>query len=287
MVDKRRKRNVRDTSIPPMVLTERDKHILEMVYQCRVLRQDHLHQLFFGSSETASQRRLALLYHHGFLERKFLTVRASYLLSPALYMLDTRGAEVLRAELGYETFHWQSKDKQVGQQFLEHTLMINDVRVAITLACRIHNLTLPTWKSEADLKAAYDRVEIRDVSGRKKSISLIPDSYFVLDTPRGKTHFFLECDRGHMSAQKFATKIAAYITYYRSGAYEERYKTTSLRVLTVVLSQKRLETLKRVTEQTGGDGRFWFGLLPEFQPQTILTSPLWWAATGDKRFTLI
>jgi hypothetical protein len=46
-----------------MVLTERDKDILEMLYRCRVLRQDQLHTLFFGMSKAASQRRLFLLYH--------------------------------------------------------------------------------------------------------------------------------------------------------------------------------------------------------------------------------
>src|SRR5579859_6326821 len=111
----RRKRNERESNPPPMELTERDIQILDMVYRCRVLRQDHIHALFFGSSKTASQRRLALLYHHGFLARRFLTVRASYLLSPALYVLDRRGATCLRTALGYDELHWQTGDTQVGQ----------------------------------------------------------------------------------------------------------------------------------------------------------------------------
>jgi hypothetical protein len=65
----RRKRNRRDLNPPPMILMERDKQIIQAIYHCCVLRQDQIHALFFGASKAASQRRLALLYHHGFLSR--------------------------------------------------------------------------------------------------------------------------------------------------------------------------------------------------------------------------
>src|SRR5260221_6982870 len=182
MVTPRKKRNERGSLPPPMELTLRDTRIIEAVYQYRVLRQDQIHALFFGASHTASQRRLALLYHHGFLERRFLTVRASYLLSPTLYMLDKRGAAHLRTALGYDEIAWKPVDVQVGQLFLEHTLAINDVRVAITLACRAPGYELLTWESETDLKADFDRVTLRARTGQRRAVSLIPDSYFVLGT---------------------------------------------------------------------------------------------------------
>ncbi len=62
---RRRKRHVRDENPEPMLVTERDVRIIEAVYQCRVLRQDQLHRLFFGSATSASQRRLMLLFQHG------------------------------------------------------------------------------------------------------------------------------------------------------------------------------------------------------------------------------
>lgn len=282
----RRKRNQRDTNPPPMILTERDKRIVEAVYQCRVLRQDQIHNLFFGASKAASQRRLALLYHHGFLTRVFLTVRASYLLSPALYMLDRRGAELLRSELGYDDIAWTSKSHEVGQPFLEHTLAINDVRVAVTIACRTHGYALLEWRSEADLKGDFDRVPIQPRNGSKQLVSLIPDSFFALHTPKGKAPFFLEVDRGTETTVRFQDKIRAYQAYVQTGAYEKRYGYKSVRVLTVAFSQKRLESLKTVTEEVGGKERYWFALHPEITPQNVFDEPLWMTAGSDRPMSL-
>jgi hypothetical protein len=283
----RRKRNVRDSAPPPMELTGRDMQIIEAVYQYRLLRQDQLHTLFFGASKAASQRRLALLYHHGFLDRTFLSVRASYLLSPAIYLIDKRGIELLRGELGYEIARWQSEDKRIGQQFLEHTLAVNDVRVAITLAARQLGYELLTWKSEAELKVDFDRVPLKDAFGKKQAVSLIPDGYFVLDTPLGKAHFFLELDRGTMTTKRFAAKIAAYTTYYRSGAYEQRYKTRSLRVLTVTLSEGRLVHLKKAAETVGADARFWFATHAQVTVQQVLSRSIWQIAGNEASMPLI
>lgn len=276
---KRRKRNRRDDFPPAMVLTARDRQIVEMVYQCRVLRQDQIHALFFGASTSASQRRLALLYHHGFLTRVFLTARASYMLSPALYMLDKRGAELLRMEFGYDDITWTTKSNDVGQQFLEHTLAINDVRVAVTLACRqLDGCDLLEWRSEAQMKASYDRVTITPSKGRSELISLIPDSFFVIQTPQGKAPFFLEVDRGTETTGRFQTKIFAYQEYIKSGAYQQRYGFKSIRVLTTVPSLKRLEGLKTVTEVAGGGQRYWFAVQGDISAQNALYESVWWVA---------
>lgn len=283
----RRKRNRRDDNPPPMVLTERDKAIVEAVYRCRVLRQDQIHVLFFGASKAASQRRLALLYHHGFLTRVFLTVRASYLLSPALYLLDRRGAELLRSERGYDDITWTSKTHDVGQPFLEHTLAINDVRVAVTVACRAHGYSLLDWRSEADLKGSYDRVPIQEQDGRNQVISLIPDSFFVVQTPQGKAPFFLEVDRGTETTSRFQSKIRAYQAYVQSGGYEKRYGYKSVRVLTTAFSTKRLESLKAVTGTVGGKERYWFALQGEITSQSVFDAPIWVSGASSERRTLL
>jgi hypothetical protein len=236
-----------------MRLTERDRQIIEAVYLHRVLRQDQVQALFFGS-KSAAQRRLALLYHHGYLARQFLPVRGGIMNSPILYLLDRRGAELLRAEYGYEEVRWHARDNKVGEDFLEHALAINDFRIAVCLASRHAGYRVLTWLGEAELKADYDRVAIRSASGRKRAVPVIPDSYFALDTPQGRAHFFLELDRGTMTTRRFRTKIEAYLAYYQGGGYQRRFGTRSLRVLTVTLGERRLENLKRVTGEAGGEG---------------------------------
>lgn len=283
----RRKRNQRRGQPRPMTLTPRDTAILAAVYHYRVLRQDQIHALFFGASKTTSQRRLELLYDHGFLNRRFLTVRASYLLSPTLYVLDARGVAHLRSHLGDDALRWQSSDLHVGQQFLEHTLAINDVRIAVTLACQMTGYTLLTWQSETDLKATFDRVDMRDTAGVRHTVSLIPDSYFVLDTPRGIAHLFLELDRGTMTTKRFQNKILTYLAYYQSGAYERRYHTRSLRILTVTLTARRLDSLRQGTRALVDGPRFWFSTLPAISAETVLSAPIWQIAGRDGYVPLV
>src|SRR5690606_39200570 len=132
---KRRRRDRRDPQPPRMVLTERDVDIVEAVYDCRVLRQDQLTRFFF-SSKQAAQRRLALLFHHGYLNREFLPVRTGFMSSPVLYRLGRRGEELLRAARGLEDARWGGSIS-LGGEFLEHTLAINDFRLAVTLASQM------------------------------------------------------------------------------------------------------------------------------------------------------
>ena len=269
-----------------MVLTERDEHIIRAVYDYRVLRQDQVQALFFGSS-SAAQRRLALLYHHGYLERQFLLVHTGFMTSPTVYLLDKRGEELLRVEFGLDEVHWKSSHNQVSYDFLEHALAINDFRIAVTLAARQPGYELLDWHSEAEIKQDYDRVNIQMTRGRNRNVAVVPDSYFALSTPYGSTHFLLELDRGTMTTKRFRTKVEAYMAYYRSGGYEKRYGARSLRMLTVTLSQRRLENLKAVTEEAGGTRWFWFGVLSELTPNAVFGESVWQVAGQQECVPLI
>ncbi len=280
----KRRRDHRLAQPNRMRLTERDRQIIEAVHRFRVLRQDQVQSLFFGGKSTA-QRALARLYDHGFLERKFVPV--IYGRSPTLYVLDRRGAELLRAERGYDELVWYPSSRELKSDFLEHTCAINDVRVAVTVAAREQGYDLFTWQSEADMKSDYDRVSLRTSSGKTQIMPIVPDSYFALATPRGRTHFFLEVDRGTETSERFKTKVRAFLAYYTSGGYERRFGTRSLRVLTVVPGARRLANLKAVTEAAGGERSFWFALSTSVTAQTILDQSVWSVAGEVEQKPLI
>lgn len=282
----RARRDERLANPPKIRLTERDLDIVQAVYECRVLTTQHLQTLFFPSAHTA-YARLSALYHHGLLERKFLGLYADKMNTPILYILDKRGAELLRAERGIEVV-WTRDSRLLTTTFLEHTLAINTVRVAVMKACQTTaGISLLTWQGENDLKADYDRVNIRSESGRLVNVSVIPDSYFALQTPHGAAHFFLELDRGTMTTKRFKTKIVAYQTYYAGGGYVRRFGARSLRVLTVTTSAIRAENLRLVAEQAGGKQRYWFTALERVQPDTVLHDPIWQVATRETAEPLI
>jgi hypothetical protein len=85
----------------------------------------------------------------------------------------------------------------------------------------------------------------------------------------------------------WARKVVACIEYYRSGKYQERYGTRSMRVLTVTTSDHRLANLKAVTEKVGGKGRFWFTTFERVRAADMLADPIWLKAGNDELFTLI
>lgn len=281
----RRRRDRRKDPPGRMRLTGRDVDIIEAVHLYRILRQDQIQMLFFNT-KNAAQRALARLYDHAFLERKFLPVL--YGRSPTLYVLDKRGADLLRSERGYEDLVWYSTNKDLKTDFIEHTAALNDFRLSVVVSARLQGLELITWASESQLKADYDRVRIAHL---RRSVSVIPDGYFVLATPHGKAHFFVEVDRGTETLQRFKQKVRAYVAYHESGGYEQRYGTQSLRILTVVIGEGRLSNLKmatqQVTEEMRGRRRFWFALASDLTSETVLTEPVWYIAGEDTPRVLI
>jgi hypothetical protein len=116
---------------------------------------------------------------------------------------------------------------------------------------------------------------------------LIPDSYFVLQTPKGRAHFFLEVDRSQETLGVFKSKVLAYAAYHATGGYERRYGSKSMRVITVTTSKRRLDNLKQATEEVGGKRRFWFSLLSDLTPETILNNPVWSVAGEQQSSVLI
>ncbi|NOG49598.1 MAG: replication-relaxation family protein [Chloroflexi bacterium] len=283
MSEKKRLRRDRRSDTPPkMRLTERDVDILKAVAEYRILRQDHIQQLFFGSKSTA-QYRLSHLYQHGFLNRHFLPVYAGW--SPTLYTLDKRGVALLKAACGIDRVNlW---DAENGHEFLSHTLAINNFRVAVTVACRQAGYTLAQWIGEASLKADYDRVTITAPNGKKQSVSLIPDSYFTIETPKGRASFFLEMDMGTMTLGRFQNKIRAYLAYLESKAYQQRYQTRSLRVLTVTTSAARSANLKAATEHIHRERLFWFTHQALVTVDQVLHAPIWQLVGQEVQLPLI
>ena len=295
MPEKKRRRRDQRRAVPkPLRITERDIDIIEAVHNFRVLSQLQIQQLFFGSQSTA-QFRLEKLYDHGYLERKFLPVDTGYGgvylgRSPTLYILDKSGAELLREKRGYD-FKWYSSSLQVKPDHLRHTLEISEFALRLILATRERDCEIPEWRAEAVLKADYDSVDIETASGIKRSVAVVPDSYFQIVASKKRYHFFLEMDRGTMTLKRFKNKVKAYQAYFRSGAYQRRYQTRSLRVLIVtghLVGEQRLTNLKQATEEVAPEENwFLFTSINQIVPETGLTKPIWRVSGSDQMQSLI
>jgi hypothetical protein len=262
-----------------MWLMPRDLAVLKAVYEYRALTHSQLTRLVFENNHPSiATRRLYTLYHNGYLERMFLPARGGVAVSPTVYLLGEKGAHTLSLRGEYLNFYWSKDHLKIGTLFLSHSLAISEFRLNATLACRAAGIPILEWRGERELKKDYDKMTVTSPTGATRTIPIIPDSYFVLQTPQGKRHFVLELDRGTMEGKRFKTKVEGYTEYFKSGAYKERFGTKSLRVLTVTESPRRMKNLKAITERAGGKSRFWFASLDTLTAKNILTEAVWQVA---------
>lgn len=267
-----------------MVEGENDRRIVRLVYQYGLLSQQQIEQLM-GLSRPTVQRLLRRLYDHAYLERQFLPI-ARFGSSPALYVLDREGKSLLR-RMGIEN-QAGILGKDLSPLYLQHMLSLNDVHIAIELACATDGYQLGEWLTDNRLKADYDRVKI---ASSPKPVSVIPDGFFWIDVPNlGKTFCFMELDRGTTDVSDFTRKVEAYVAYYKSGQYTKRYGAQGFRVLTVVegIGEGRVENLRQATAKMGGIGRrFWFTHINHISRETVLHEPIWSIAGGEGKSAFI
>ncbi len=274
-----------------MRLTPRDVRLIETLQRYRVLRRDQVQQLLFPSKNTANQR-LRLLHQHGYLARRRLPVEYGQGSGQALYLLAGRGAALLAERRGVDLAEigWRRSHNHVSSPFLEHTLMVNDLRLAIELGARQRRDTLETWLREEELKVRPDRVWIEAQPGQRRRVALVPDAYFRLIAGRQRASFFLEADRATEAQGRWTHKVRAYLAYVRSGAYLRRYGSRCLRVITVTTGERRLANLMRTTRQVcdpHSRALFWFATQEQIAPQTVLHAPIWRVPGQEQAATLL
>jgi hypothetical protein len=287
--------------LPGLVMTPRDMAILETVYEYRALTSQQIFTLLFPPTvRNRAGQRLQLLFHYGYLRRVEQVYTASQPRRPFVYWLDRKGAQELAAArgIGVSALDWHPREYTISYLFLDHLLSTNDIRIAIVQSAAAHGATVETWHDERTLKRTHrvDTITLEGVDGKKETTTIIPDGYFLLDTAGRRLHRFLEIDRGtetgtatHWGRRDWARKIACYLVYYRSKRFGDRYKSKGMGVLTITTGEKRLENLKRITEEVGGREMFWFTTFDRLMaPEAdILTSPLWSVATAQERRSLL
>jgi len=257
--------------IERLELSPRDVEILKSVHKYRFLTSTQLTKMFFKSKSFAD-RRLRKLYDHGFLDRIQQPVTEGK--GELLYSLWTEGARVLSRKLkkSREELGWSKSKNRVRWEFLEHELEIGRLRLALEEACKHQSgYSLEEWKNKEELKFRKGNVAFGEkIRERGRKISIIPDAYFVLSTPKGRGHFFLEIDRYTVTASKvFRNKMTGYKIYFERGLFQERFSARNFRVLTVTINATRLKSLINSTRELGSGIMFWFTTSNMISPETI------------------
>lgn len=276
-----------------MQVTARDVRILNAASDMRFLTREQIQELLFSPS-TASycRRRLALLYHNAYLDRIYVPALNSFGSTKAIYTLALKGASVVARDrkVDERELDWRARHNDRELHFMRHTLAINDFRVAVTLAAQERGLTV-SWTDERALKRRKMKDYVADHKHQGYQLVVVPDGYSTIEERRHKSAFAVEIDRATVEEKPFKEKVRAYGEWKVTGTYERRYAIKSLRVLWVIADvtrdSTRLERIKRWTEAQGGRSLFWFAMLDELTPETILSAAVWQKAGSDTRHALL
>ena len=223
--------------------------VIELIEEYRFIDSEQIRALI-GGARTNLCLKLQKLYHNGYVERWLLKTGEGFGMRKIVYSLARKGVDVLREREPERLRKIYFPNRKRSEQFIEHELMISNLRVVLNLAAKQHgSAKLVDWiQSGIDGRFAELRKE-----------RLIPDAYFVIKTQKAELHYFLEADRGTMHLSRFYEKVHRYRKFFRK---HRKKLPACFRVLTVTVNERHANNL-RVTTIRGdpegqGSERFWF-----------------------------
>lgn len=290
----------RNANIRAILLTDRDREIIQLVYRHRFLRSNQIGDLI-GYGTPQLLRRLQLLYHHGYLERPRAQLDyyhqggSRYI----VYGLGDKGSALLKQELSipFPKLSWGEKNRAVGRVFLEHALFVSECMVTLELACRQREGVRLLWGDELHAGKPFNwKVKLNS----QVQLGVIPDRAFVLefhDTDGRQQHvlYFLEADRGTMpvirknlAQTSLYRKLLAYEATWSQGIHRSRFGHNRFRVIIVTKSTARVKSLAEACSKLErGHGLFLFADQSILKQPTDLLSTVWQTGRDGESSTLL
>ena len=279
-------------------IQKRDIEIIRLVHNYRFLDSKQIRALIDGSDQVIL-RRLQKLFHHGYLDRPVSQIIFSNPLlghENMVYGLGDEGANLLADRSGIDRgkILWKEKNKEVGERYIQHTLMISNFRVCLTLALKsARRAKLLFWMRENSQKLRDKEYVYFKERGRQRRLPIVPDGFFGVQESADEMYFCLEADRSTMSNARFLNKMRGYWLWWRQGGQKKKFGIDNFRVLTITKTEQRKENLRRITK--GADSKqtgslmFWFTSHQQFSlstPGSVL-GKIWQTPKDDERHRLL
>ena len=102
-------------------------------------------------------------------------------------------------------------------------------------------------------------------------LPLIPDGYVEFRTPAGIDASFVEVDLGTEEKQIWKEKATHYHELAKSGEYARRFGQSSFRVLSLVNSLRRLQSIRAAVAEVTPK-LFWFATLDDTRGERFFAS---------------
>jgi len=252
-------------------LTQRDRCILQTLYDYRYLTTLQIRQLFFPSVRS-TQLRLQYLRHHGLVYRWKMFESPGVTRRPSLVLITPRGAQLL-ADLHGESpwpYIHRAKDARDHCWHVVHDLEANGFFIDLVLASRLGlREGLLRWVGEETCRA--DRRLFAKEHRRPVATPDGAGSYLV---GGGIIRFDLEWDRGTASMSRLRHKVRTFVRYFKDTRDAER-----VHVLFVLSRPSREETLRPIIQDELDEDscRFWTSTVERLEAESPL-GRLWCAA---------
>ncbi|CAN5716637.1 hypothetical protein BH10ACI4_BH10ACI4_38900 [soil metagenome] len=237
-------------------LRPRDYHLLEGLFESRLMTLKHAAVLYFDGKAEAAKKRIQKLKAAGYIRERERRVRERSILC-----FTQKGFDALR-ENGvldrYPRIGWHKlrKRAQVGSHTIAHELAVMDVKAAFVQAIAaaapaLSIVEFSTWP-------ALHRFQAYRPDGIAQAIN--PDGFIrIIERveadgviKRFQHTLFLEVDKSSEVQEVLGTKAFCYRDYYRRGGLALRngklaaeFEKFPFRVLFVMKSRARLENTAR------------------------------------------
>lgn len=244
-----------------LLIQERDRVLFSELALMRVADRDQLMVAAGFGSTTRINTRLLALHRAGLLRRFFIGSlggrKALYALSPkSSQMIDVlcRGPRRRQDELLVADFS------------VLHQLAINDVYCRLRFGTiQIRDTAFVQWVGFTEPLAEHLR--------------LIPDGYVEFRTPAGIDASFVEVDLGTEERRVWKEKATQYLQLAMSGEYARQFGQSRFRVLVLVNSARRLQSIRRAVAEVTSK-LFWFATLDDLRGERFFAS-VWFRPTGN------
>ena len=245
-----RSRHIRNVAgVAPVRLTKRDIELLAALLDYRLLTTTQVQKLFFRSLHR-TRKRLFKLWQHGIVDRVFRPVALGDAPSEAIYSLARKGARLLTRQDGLtERAHPDARrSARVSPLFLDHTLAVNDFRIALKTSCdRNDSARLLFWRQGNEIR--FEQVIVDQRFGASPvRVPVVADGLAGVETVGKKIFFFVEVDLGTVSHNRWRKRFAAYRRASLDVGLLRRLGVLKFGVLVITVGEKRMRNLERLAE---------------------------------------
>ena len=195
------------------------------------------------------QAHLSKLHHNDYLRRYGTR-------NMVLYTLGPRALEPLVSYFDADPGRialLQTRSREPGKYYLNHSRMISRIHFMTEMAVRDTAVDIGFWMHDGQIKS---EVTFTDSNQKSKSIPVIPDAFFALESKgQGQPVFIcLEADRTSSTRNRFLNKMIGYYRFWKrprrgKPLCQEVLETSHFRVLVVCVSIPRCRGLYNDTQE--------------------------------------